>query len=115
MSDAKGGKITESGHRINVSFPSQFEKTMMLTKTIQTINGSASLTPKEKANMIKKLPGITRQEMATLLNQLYGGGPRLSLFVAAFLSPKRLERVKAQNLLKKKNLSRRPRKLQEGK
>jgi len=95
------GRTTDKGHKISTGFPDLMQKTIMITKTVQAINGNAALTPKEKVAMIKKLPGITRQEMTTCLNQLYGGGTHLSLFVAEFLNPTRRARVEKQGLIAK--------------
>jgi len=101
--------MSDIEHKINVKFPNQEEKTRVITQLVQTIYGSPNLTPKEKQALIKKLPGITRDEMTTLLNQLYGGGTKLSLYVASLLSGKRRARVEKADLVvrnKKKKSSR---------
>lgn len=72
---------TDSGHTIGKEFPDQKEITEFTTDLISKIN-SSGLSASEKAQMIKKLHGISREQMNSILKTT---GPTLDKSIKDYI------------------------------
>ena len=76
---------TDSGHFIGEEFPDQEELQKNYATLIRKINDT-ELTPKKQAQAIKKLNGITRQEMEDITETT---GPELADTIRKVISKDR--------------------------
>lgn len=60
-----------------------------LSKAIQDVNTDTALTAEQKRDTIKKMAGISKQDMYDFLNIQYRTGPDISKYVAQFVSKDR--------------------------
>ena len=60
-----------------------------LSKAIQDVNTDTALTAEQKRDTIKKMSGISKQDMFDFLNANYRTGPDISAYVAQFVSKDR--------------------------
>ena len=78
---------TRSGYYIGKEFPSQRKLTENYTKLIRKIyNRDNRLTPKQQQKAIQNLPGITSDEMESIIHST---GPKLAQSIRKFISPYR--------------------------
>ena len=60
-----------------------------LSKAIRDVNTDSAFTSIQKRDIIKKMAGISKQDMFDFLNANYRTGPDISVFVAKFVSKDR--------------------------
>ena len=60
-----------------------------LSKAIRDVNTDTALTAEQKRDTIKKMAGISKQDMYNFLNVQYRTGPDISKYVAQFVSKDR--------------------------
>lgn len=78
---------TKSNHYIGQEFPSQIQLTLNYTKLIRKIYSRDNrLTPKQQQNAIMVLPGITSDEMESIMKSR---GPTLAKELRKFISAHR--------------------------
>ena len=77
---------TASGHYIGTVFPSQRKQTENYAKLIRKIYGSKTLSARSKQKAVMTLPGITRDEMDSIIKTT---GPELALCIRKIISPHR--------------------------
>ena len=75
-------------YRIGVKQPEFEAVTKLISKVIAVVNASGDLTRNEKAAFIKRLPGITRDEMIEL-TKAKKTGPGLADSIRKIISPDR--------------------------
>ncbi len=89
---------TSSGHYIGQEFPSQRKLTLNYTKLIRKIyNRDNLLTPKQQQKAIMSLPGITSDEMESIIKST---GPKLAQSIRKFISA---HRAKTRSTKQKRN------------
>ena len=77
---------TASGHYIGTVFPSQRKPTENYAKLIRKLYGSKTLSARSKQKAVMTLPGITRDEMDSIIKTT---GPELTLCIRKIISQHR--------------------------
>ena len=94
-------KKTASGHYIGTVFPSQRKLTENYAKLNRKIYGSRLLSPKQQHKAVMILPGITRDEMDSIIKTT---GPELASSIRKIISPHRAKtRTKTKTKTKKRS------------
>ncbi len=93
---------TKSGHYIGKEFPSQRQLTLNYTKLIRKIyNRDNLLTPRQQQKAIQALPGITSDQMESLMKST---GPKLAQSIRKLISPHRAKTRRIKTKARKKSI-----------
>ena len=93
----KGGKVTSSGHTINLTSDEQTAFMKLRVDAVQDIITDSAFTPKQKADLIKKMPSMKDVGFYKFLRQQYRTGPDLAAYITQFVSKGRPDRQGSKN------------------
>lgn len=78
----KGGKVTDSGHTINLTNDQQTEFRQLYSNAVQDINTDSAFTAEQKRDLIKALPGMSDFGFYNFLKSQYRSGPDLAIWIS---------------------------------